>query len=81
MQDPLYLQQVEHSCKMLYICNKRSTQIRFSVSAVRSPISATRGALMEDHLYLQHEEHSCKILYIWHVMPIFIVLSGSYLGH
>ena len=36
---------------------------------------------MEDPLYLQHEEHSCKILYIWHVMPIFIVLSGSYLGH
>ena len=38
MLDPLYLQQGEHSCKILYICNKGSVH-------VRSSISATRGAL------------------------------------
>ena len=42
--DPLYLQQGEHSCKFLYICNKGNTH-------VRSSISATRGALMQDSLY------------------------------
>ena len=47
----------EHPCKILYICNKRSTH-------VRSSISVTRGALMSDPLYLQQEEPSCKILYI-----------------
>ena len=52
MLDPLYLQQGEHSCKILYICNKGSTH-------VRSSISATRGALMSDPLYLQQGEHSC----------------------
>ena len=41
----------EHSCKILYICTKRSTHVRFS-------ISATRGALMKDPLYLQQEELS-----------------------
>ena len=55
MLDPLYLQQEDHLCKILEICNKRSTD-------VRSFISATRGALMLDPLYLQQEDHSCKIL-------------------
>ena len=57
MQDPLYLQQGEHSCKSLYICNKGNTHVRSSISAIRV-------ALMQDPLYLQQGEHSCKILYI-----------------
>ena len=44
MLGPLYLQQEEHSCKVLYICNKRSTSVRPS-------ISATRGAHMYNPLY------------------------------
>ena len=47
----------EHSCKILYISNRRSTH-------ERSSISATREALIEDPLYLQKREHSCKILSI-----------------
>ena len=35
----LYLQQEERTCGILYICNKRSTHVAFS-------ISATRGTLM-----------------------------------
>ena len=35
MLDPLYLQQEEHSCKILYICNKRSTQVRSSIYTIR----------------------------------------------
>ena len=47
----------EHSCKILYICNKGSTHVRSSIFAIR-------GALMLDLLYLQQGEYSCKILYI-----------------
>ena len=47
MLDPL--QQEEHQCKILYIYNKRSTHLRFS-------ISTTRGAHILDPLYLQQEE-------------------------
>ena len=32
MQDTLHLQQEEHSCKILLICNKRSTHVRSSIS-------------------------------------------------
>ena len=42
----IYLQEVEHSCMILYICNRRSTH-------VRSTISATREVVMLDPLYLQ----------------------------
>ena len=35
MYDPLYLQQEEHSCKILYICNKGSTYVRSSITTVK----------------------------------------------
>ena len=35
MYEPLYLQQEEHLCKILYICNKRGTHVELFISATR----------------------------------------------
>ena len=55
----LFINFIKHkdSCKILYICNKRSIHARASMSA-------SEGSLMKDPLCVQQEEHSCKIIYI-----------------